>query len=94
MSRTRAILASVLVGLGALAYGVSPIDVIPELLVGPLGFGDDLAVLAGAGFAIWKLLSGRDPRQAGPQPGTPPGSQPQQSPQPHYEQKPRPEQQG
>ena len=90
MSRTRAIVSAILVGLGALAYGVSPIDVIPEILVGPLGFGDDLAVLAGAGFAIWKLLSGRDPRQAGPQSG----SQPQQSPQPHYEQKPRPEQQG
>ena len=94
MSRTRTIVSAILVGLGALAYGVSPIDVIPEILVGPLGFGDDLAVLAGAGFAIWKLLSGRDPRQAGPKPGTPPGSQPQQSPQPHYEQKPRPEQQG
>ena len=94
MSRTRAIVSAILVGLGALAYGVSPIDVIPEILVGPLGFGDDLAVLAGAGFAIWKLLSGRDPRQAGPKPGTPPGSQPQQSPQPHYKQKPRPEQQG
>ena len=72
------------------AYGVSPIDVIPELLVGPLGFGDDLAVLAGAGFAIWKLLSGRDPRQAGP--GSQPGSAPSSQPEPHYEQKPRPEQ--
>ena len=61
MSRTRAILAAVLVGLGALAYGVSPVDVIPELLVGPLGFGDDLAVLAGAGLAIWKLLTGQNP---------------------------------
>ena len=89
MSRTRAILSAVLVGLGALAYGVSPIDVIPELLVGPLGFGDDLAVLAGAGFAIWKLLSGRDPRHAAPQPGTPPHSQPE----PHYEEKPRPPEQ-
>ena len=86
MSRTRAILSAVLVGLGALAYGVSPIDVIPELLVGPLGFGDDLAVLAGAGFAIWKLLSGRDPRRPGTQSDTPPASQPE----PHYEQKSRP----
>jgi hypothetical protein len=84
----------VLVGLGALAYGVSPIDVSPELLVGPLGFGDDLAVLAGAGFAIWKLLSGRDPREAGPRPGSQAGSPPASQPEPHYEQKPRPEQQG
>lgn len=70
MSRTRAIVSAVLVGLGAVAYGVSPIDVIPELLTGPLGFGDDLAVLAGAGFAIWKLLSGRDPRRPETRPGT------------------------
>lgn len=90
MSRGRAILSAVLVALGAIAYGVSPIDVIPELLAGPLGFGDDLAVLAGAGFAIWKLLSGHDPRRSDSGPGPQPGSQPQQ----HYEQRPRPEQQG
>jgi len=89
MSRGRAILSAVLVALGAIAYGVSPIDVIPELLVGPLGFGDDLAVLAGAGFAIWKLMSGRDPRQPGTQAGAPPHSQPQ----PHYEQRTRPPEQ-
>ena len=49
-----------IVAIGALVYGVSPIDVIPELLTGPLGFADDLAVLAGAGFAIYKLLTGRN----------------------------------
>jgi uncharacterized membrane protein YkvA (DUF1232 family) len=62
MSRRRAVLSSVLVGLGALVYGVSPIDVIPELLTGPLGLTDDLAVWVGAGFAIWKLLSGSKPQ--------------------------------
>lgn len=61
MSHSRRIVAAVLVAVGALVYGVSPIDVIPELLTGPLGFADDLVVLAGAGFAIWKLLSGRSP---------------------------------
>lgn len=66
MSRGRQIAAAVLIGVAALIYGVSPIDVLPEFL-GPLGFADDLAVLAGAGFAIWKLLSGRKP-----DPGTPP----------------------
>ncbi|MER3389357.1 MAG: YkvA family protein [Microcella sp.] len=86
MSRGRAILSAVLVALGAIAYGVSPVDVIPELLVGPLGFGDDLAVLAGAGFAIWKLLSGRNPRRSAAGAGPQPGAQPD----PHYEQKPRP----
>ena len=61
MTNGRRVAAAILVAVGALVYGVSPIDVIPELLTGPLGFADDLAVLAGAGFAIWKLLSGRGP---------------------------------
>ena len=73
MSRGRAILSSVLVALGALAYGISPIDVIPELLTGPLGLADDLAVLVGAGFAIWKLMSGSNP---GPTGSNPPGAAP------------------
>jgi uncharacterized membrane protein YkvA (DUF1232 family) len=54
----RRIIAAVLVALGAIAYGVSPIDVIPELLTGPFGFIDDAGVLVGAGLAIWKLLTG------------------------------------
>jgi uncharacterized membrane protein YkvA (DUF1232 family) len=61
MSKGRRVAAAILVAVGALVYGVSPIDVIPELLTGPLGFADDLAVLAGAGFAIYKLLTGRGP---------------------------------
>jgi len=54
----RRVIAAVLVALGAIAYGVSPIDVIPELLTGPFGFIDDAGVLVGAGLAIWKLLTG------------------------------------
>lgn len=69
MNRGRMVAAAVLVGLGAIVYGISPIDVIPELLTGPFGFADDLVVLLGAGFAIYKLLTGRDPR---PDTGTPP----------------------
>jgi len=65
MSNGRRVVAAVLVAIGALVYGVSPIDVIPELLTGPLGFADDLAVLAGAGFAIYKLLTGRGPATGG-----------------------------
>lgn len=57
-----------LVAVGALIYGVSPIDVIPELLTGPLGLTDDLAVLVGAGYAIWKLVGGRNPRTGGATP--------------------------
>ncbi len=58
MSSRRRIIAAVLVALGAIAYGVSPVDVIPELLTGPFGFIDDAGVLVGAGLAIWKLLTG------------------------------------
>ncbi|MGV8969949.1 MAG: DUF1232 domain-containing protein [Microbacteriaceae bacterium] len=55
----RPVLTSVLVGLGALIYGASPIDLIPELLAGPLGFGDDALVLVAAGVAIWRILAHR-----------------------------------
>ena len=71
MSRGRSIAAAIAVGIGALLYGISPIDVIPELLTGPLGFADDLAVLVGAGFAIYKLLTGSDPLKGGTTPPPP-----------------------
>ncbi len=58
MTSRRRVVAAVLVALGAIAYGISPIDVIPELLTGPFGFIDDAGVLVGAGLAIWKLLTG------------------------------------
>jgi uncharacterized membrane protein YkvA (DUF1232 family) len=68
MTNGRKIAAAVLVGLGALVYGISPIDFIPELLTGPLGFADDLAVVGGAAFAIWKLLTGGKPGATAPTP--------------------------
>ena len=49
----RRTLAAILVGLGALAYGISPIDIIPEFL-GPIGLIDDGGVLIGA--SVLKLL--------------------------------------
>jgi uncharacterized membrane protein YkvA (DUF1232 family) len=55
----RPVLTSVLIGIGALLYGASPIDVIPELLAGPFGFGDDALVLVAAGVAIWRILRRR-----------------------------------
>lgn len=74
MSNGRRILAAVLVGVGALVYGISPVDIIPELIAGPFGFADDLAVLAGAGLAIWKLLSGRSPGEGPATPPAPPAA--------------------
>ncbi len=85
MTRGRAILSSVLVALGAIAYGASPIDIIPELLVGPLGLADDLAIWVGAGFAIWKLLSGSKP-DAGD--AAPPQSPQPSGEEPRWEQRP------
>ena len=61
MTNGRRILAAVLVGVGALVYGISPVDIIPELIAGPFGFIDDLGILGVAGFAIYKLLTGRGP---------------------------------
>ena len=69
MSPRRRIIAAIAVAIGAIIYGVSPIDVIPELLTGPLGLADDFAVLLGAGVGIWKLLQGRkNPGSATPPP--------------------------
>ena len=82
------VVVSVLIGLGALLYGALPIDFFPELLAGPLGFGDDALVLIAAGVAIWRILSNRGvapppPAQQPPftqeppftqQPPTPPAS--------------------
>jgi uncharacterized membrane protein YkvA (DUF1232 family) len=53
------VVVSVLIGLGALLYGASPFDLVPEILAGPLGFGDDAIVLVAAGVAIWRILSNR-----------------------------------
>ena len=64
MKKDRSTLKAVLIGLGALLYGASPIDLIPEILAGPLGFGDDALVLVAAGVAIFRILRGRATRRA------------------------------
>jgi uncharacterized membrane protein YkvA (DUF1232 family) len=64
MTPRRKTVAAVIIAVGAVVYGLSPIDVIPELLTGPLGLADDFAVLIGSGIAIWKLLSGGRQRPA------------------------------
>jgi uncharacterized membrane protein YkvA (DUF1232 family) len=68
MTPRRRVLAAVLVGLGALAYGISPIDIIPELLTGPIGLIDDAAVWGAAAIGIVKLLRGRGADGATPPP--------------------------
>ena len=62
MKKDRSTLKAALIALGALLYGASPIDLIPEILAGPLGFGDDALILIGAGVAIFRILRGRATR--------------------------------
>jgi uncharacterized membrane protein YkvA (DUF1232 family) len=64
MKKDHSTLKAILIGAGALLYGASPIDVIPEIIAGPLGFGDDAVVLIGAGVAIYRILRGRAARRA------------------------------
>ena len=51
------IVASVLIGAGALLYGISPIDIVPDLL-GPVGLADDAVAILGAVAVITKLIAG------------------------------------
>ena len=68
MKPDRSKLKAVLVAVGALLYGASPIDLIPELFAGPLGLGDDAVVLVGAALAIWRIHRNRSARRAATRP--------------------------
>lgn len=59
MSNRRRVVVAILIGAAALVYGVSPLDLAPEAILGPLGLLDDAGVFVAAGIAIWKLLAGR-----------------------------------
>lgn len=43
--------------IGAVAYFVSPVDLIPELIVGPIGFSDDIVVAA---YALNSVINSVD----------------------------------
>ena len=58
MSRGLRIAASVGIAIVAFIYGVSPVDLVPEIILGPIGYIDDAVAWVGAGFAIWKILKG------------------------------------
>jgi uncharacterized membrane protein YkvA (DUF1232 family) len=64
MKPDRSNVRALLIALGALLYTASPIDLIPEILAGPLGFGDDAAVLVGAAVAIYRIMRNRRLRRA------------------------------
>lgn len=57
---------------GALVYLLSPVDVLPEVPLGPIGLIDDLGVLGAVGMFVYRLIQAR--RQAvTPGPSDPPG---------------------
>ncbi|MEN6487551.1 MAG: DUF1232 domain-containing protein [Smithella sp.] len=43
---------------GAIVYYLSPLDIIPEILIGPLGFADDIAVAA---YVLNQIINNSDP---------------------------------
>jgi uncharacterized membrane protein YkvA (DUF1232 family) len=51
--------------LGALFYLVLPVDVVPELLVGPLGLVDDAGVVTAVAIWVYKLAKARQKLVAG-----------------------------
>ena len=52
-------LAAVAAAAAAILYGVSPVDVLPELMLGPLGLADDVVVLAVAALFVVRRLRRR-----------------------------------
>jgi uncharacterized membrane protein YkvA (DUF1232 family) len=65
-------LTAALTALAAIIYGVSPIDVIPDVLA-PFGLADDALVLVAAGYTIYRVLRRRAMTQ---RQGAPGGEQP------------------
>jgi uncharacterized membrane protein YkvA (DUF1232 family) len=44
---------------GAAVYLLSPVDVVPEVVLGPLGLADDAGVVAAAVLFVYKLVKAR-----------------------------------
>lgn len=44
---------------GALVYLASPVDVLPEIVLGPLGLVDDAGVVTVVGIWVYKLVQAR-----------------------------------
>jgi uncharacterized membrane protein YkvA (DUF1232 family) len=44
---------------GALIYLVSPVDALPEAVLGPFGLIDDLGVVGAVGMFVYKLIQAR-----------------------------------
>lgn len=49
----------------ALAYLATPVDVLPEVVLGPLGLVDDAGVVTGVAFFVYRLVKARQILTAG-----------------------------
>ncbi|WP_323791142.1 DUF1232 domain-containing protein [Nocardioides sp.] len=49
----------------ALFYLATPVDVLPEIVLGPLGLVDDAGVITGVAFFVYRLVRARKALQAG-----------------------------
>jgi uncharacterized membrane protein YkvA (DUF1232 family) len=45
--------------IGALIYLISPVDVLPEAVLGPIGLIDDAGVLGAVGIFVYRLIQAR-----------------------------------
>ena len=44
---------------GALVYLISPVDLLPEVVLGPVGLIDDLGVVGAVGMFVYRLVQAR-----------------------------------
>jgi uncharacterized membrane protein YkvA (DUF1232 family) len=59
MRRYRVPPSGVVAMVAALAYLASPLDVLPEAVLGPFGLVDDAGVVTGAAFFVYRLVTAR-----------------------------------
>jgi uncharacterized membrane protein YkvA (DUF1232 family) len=57
--RYRVPLRGILAMAGALVYVVSPVDVLPEAVLGPFGLIDDVGVVGAVSFFVYRLIQTR-----------------------------------
>ena len=57
---------------GALVYLVSPVDALPEVVLGPFGMVDDVGVVGAVSIFVYRLIQSRRALGGPPGPATPP----------------------
>jgi len=57
-------LRGILAMFGALAYLVSPVDALPEAILGPFGLIDDVGVVTAVGIFVYRMIEAQNRRNA------------------------------